>query len=61
MYGSSSGAQIVTIVEGGRGPAVVVERWLLDLPGESLSWAVNCSSSERRITIFILRPMPACG
>lgn len=61
MYGSSSGAQIVTIVEGGRGPAVVVERWLLDLPGESLSWAVSCSSSERRITIFILRPMPACG
>lgn len=61
MYGSSSGAQIVTIVERGRGPAVVVERWLLDLPGESLSWAVNCSSSERRITIFILRPMPACG
>lgn len=61
MYGSSSGAQNVTTVEGGRGPAVVVERWLLDLPGESLSWAVNCSSSERRITIFILRPMPACG
>ena len=28
----------------------------LDLPAESLSWAVNCSSSEKRNTIFIILP-----
>ena len=28
----------------------------LDLPAESLSCAVNCSSSEKRITIFIILP-----
>ena len=62
MYGSSSGAQNVTVVDGEEGGgSFVVETWFLDLPGASLSWAVNCSSSEKRISIFILHPVPACG
>ena len=41
--------------------AVCDEDLSLDLPGASLSWAVNCSSSEKRITIFVRRAMPSCG